>query len=133
MRNGKQSSKYLVGNPFAVLVGLSCVLATALPAARADDDARAHAIAERFAGASDEAKKRAETERLQAIKAAAEAKRKSEDAKRRADAERKKTEQMRADEADMLNRARMPVLLLGGDLRDAWRPLVALWLGSTRS
>lgn len=96
----------------AALAAVTCALIAVVPAARSDDDARAHAIAERFAGASDEArkaeeaKKRAEIERLRAVKAAAEAKRKAEDAKRRADTARLKAEQMKADEAEMLARAR---------------------------
>lgn len=90
------------------------VLLTSQPAAAAED-ASAHAIAEKFARSTndaktatakaDDAKKRTEAERLKAVKKAAEAKRKTEDAKRKAETARARAELMKADEAEMLARA----------------------------
>lgn len=93
------------------IMALCLILSTA--SASAAEDASAHALAERFAGPSDDARKAeemrkrtAEAERVKAVKAAAEAKRKAEDAKRRAELGRTTAEQRKADETEMLERAR---------------------------
>lgn len=89
----------------------ACLLAFA-PQTLAAEDQKAHTLAEKFATADREAeraqaaKKQAEDERLRAVKAAAEAKRRTEDAKREMEAARRRAEQMKADEAEMLQRAR---------------------------
>lgn len=81
-------------------------------AVQSADEASAHAMAQKFADAAndakraEEAKKKAEDTRLKATKKAADARRKAEDAKRLSEAARQKALQLKADEVEMLARAR---------------------------
>ena len=72
----------------AVLAGFAFPIAAA-----ADDDTAAHAIAEKFAGATEEAKRKASN-------------RKAKEEATRAEAQRQAAERLKSDEAEMLERAR---------------------------